>query len=114
VCKDRSNPERDILVNLFSNRVSKESDANRRRILTEWLEESYNSEAKIQEIIESAPDAGDPNQRHIYLDLDSGVNLTRAEVLEVARGLYPGALKKLASVLTHLKVRPIWNFGNLY
>lgn len=73
-------------------------------MLTEWLEESYNSEAEIQEMIDAAPDAGDPNQRRIYLDLDSGVNLTRTELLEVSRSLYPGVLQKLASILTHLKV----------
>jgi hypothetical protein len=104
VCKDRNNPERDILVNSFSNRVGRETDADRRKMLTEWLEESYNSEAEIQEIIEGAPDAGHPDQRRVYLDLDSGVNLTRTELLEVARSLYPGVLKKLASILTHLKV----------
>lgn len=104
VCKDRNDPHRDELVDAFSNQVGKEKDQNRRQMLTEWLEESYNSEAEIQEMIDSAPDAGDPNQRRIYLDLDSGVNLTRVELLEVARSLYPGVLQKLASILTHLKV----------
>lgn len=74
-------------------------------MLTEWLEESYNLAEAIEEMIGSAPDAGDPNQRRIYLDLDSGLNLTRTELLEVSRSLYPGVLKTLASILTHLKVR---------
>jgi hypothetical protein len=91
-------------VNAFSNQVGKEKDEARRKLLTEWLDESYNSEAEIQEMIDAAPDAGDPNQRRVYLDLDSGVNLTRMELLEVARSLYPGVLQKLASILTHLKV----------
>ena len=55
-------------------------------------------------MIDAAPDAGDPDQRRIYLDLDSGVKLTRTELLEVARSLYPAVLQKLASILTHLKV----------
>jgi len=105
VCKDRNDPRRDDLVNAFSEQVGKEKDPNRRQLLTEWLEESYNSEAEIQEIIDTAPDAGDPNQRRIYLDLDSGVTLTRMELLEVARSLYPGVLQNLASILTHIKVR---------
>lgn len=105
VCKDRNDPRREILVNSFSEEVGKEKDPDRRQVLTEWLEESYNSEGEIQEMIDAAPDAGDPNQRRIYLDMDSGVNLTRTELLEVARSLYPGVLQKLASILTHIKVR---------
>lgn len=96
---------RDTLVNAFSQQVGRETDAERRKMLTEWLEESYNSEGEIQEIIDSAPDNGDPNQLRIYLDLDSGVKMTRAELLEVARSLFPGVLKRLASILTHIKVR---------
>ncbi|KAG8829344.1 hypothetical protein FRC17_006734 [Serendipita sp. 399] len=104
VCKDRSNPYREELVNAFSNKVGKESDENRRKMLTDWLEESYNAVEEIMELVDAAPDAGDPKQRRIYLDLDSGIDLTRAELLEVARSLYPGVLKKLASILTHLKI----------
>lgn len=104
VCKNRNDPRRDDLVNAFSEQVGKEKDLDRRQMLTEWLEESYNSAAEIQEMIDAAPDAGDPNQRRIYLDLDSGVNLTRTELLEVARSLYPGVLQKLASILTHIKI----------
>ncbi|CCA69537.1 hypothetical protein PIIN_03476 [Serendipita indica DSM 11827] len=100
VCKDRLNPYRDDLVNSFSNQVGKETDPERRKTLTEWLEESYNSEQEITELVEAAPKGGP----RVYLDLDSGVDLTRTELLEVARSLYPGVLKKLASILTHLKV----------
>ncbi|KAG8799752.1 hypothetical protein FRC19_000072 [Serendipita sp. 401] len=103
VCKDRTNPYREELVNAFSNKVGKESDENRRKMLTDWLEESYNAEEEIMELVNAAPDSNDPKQPRIYLDLDSGIDLTRTELLEVARSLYPGVLKKLASILTHLK-----------
>ena len=39
-----------------------------------------------------------------YLDLDSGVELTRRELLEVLRSCNSDVLKKLAAIITHLNV----------
>ena len=39
-----------------------------------------------------------------YLDLDSGVELTRRELLEVSRSCNSDMLKKLATIFTHLNV----------
>jgi hypothetical protein len=121
VCKDRTDPRRDELVNMFSQQVGKENDPNRKQILSDWLETSYDSATEIEELIKKAPDHGDSKQKRFYLDLDAKLDLTRTELLEVsaslvkvgkstklfqvARSLYPGVLKKLASILTHIKVR---------
>lgn len=83
VCKDRTDARRDELVNMFSQQVGKENDPNRKQILSDWLEDSYDSAEEIEELIKKAPDHGDPKQRRFYLDLDANVNLTRTELLEV-------------------------------
>ena len=84
VCKDRTDPRRDELVNMFSQQVGKENDPTRKQILSDWLEGSYDSAEEIEELIKKAPDHGDPKQRLFYLDLDANVNLTRTELLEVS------------------------------
>ena len=87
MCKDRTDPRRDDLVNLFSQQVAKENNPTRKQILSDWLEDSYDSAAEIEELIKKAPDHGDPKQKRFYLDLDANVNLTRAELLEVSVSL---------------------------
>ena len=104
VCKERLSEHRDRLVNLFSQNVAAIQDAAKREAMKEWLEASYDSSAAINEIIETAPDHGDPNQQRMYLDMDADVHLTRMELLEVARSCYPGVLEKLARMFTHAKV----------
>ena len=84
VCKDRTDPRRDELVNLFSQQVGKENNPTRKQILSDWLEASYDSAAEVEELIKKAPDHGDPKQKRFYLDLDANINLTRTELLEVS------------------------------
>jgi hypothetical protein len=84
VCKDRMDLRRDELVNIFSQQVAKENNPTRKRILSEWREDSYDSAEEIEELIKRAPDHGDPKQKRFYLDLDTNIQLTRAEILEVS------------------------------
>ena len=84
MCKDRTDPRRDELVNMFSQQVGKENNQTRKQLLSDWLEDSYDSAAEIEELIKKAPDHGDPKQKRFYLDLDANVNLTRTELLEVS------------------------------
>ncbi|KAF7973109.1 hypothetical protein HWV62_16222 [Athelia sp. TMB] len=101
VCKDTNNvAEKNKLINSFSVAVCKIADPEVKRNLALWLEESFDATEEIQKIVGCAP-AGGPQ---IYLDLDSGVDLTRTELLEVSRSCYSGILKKLASIFTHLKL----------
>lgn len=101
VCKDTNNgAEKNRLINSFGVAVGKIADPEVKRSLAVWLEESFDATEEIQKIAGCAP-VGGPQ---IYLDLDSGVNLTRTELLEVSRSCYSGILKKLASIFTHLKL----------
>ena len=84
MCKDRTDPRRDELVNMFSQQVGKENNQTRKQLLSDWLEDSYDSAAEIEELIKKAPDHDDPKQKRFYLDLDANVNLTRTELLEVS------------------------------
>ena len=56
----------------------------------------------IEEIVKKAP--VDEATVWVYLDLDSDVELTRRVLLEVSRSCNSDVLKKLATIVTHLKV----------
>ncbi|KAJ7713993.1 hypothetical protein B0H16DRAFT_1809135 [Mycena metata] len=101
VCKDTS-PRKTELVNLFSEFVSKVKEAEKKAVLRQWLEESFDQTDMIEALIaRHCPNADGPM---VYLDLDADVQLTRTELLEVSRSCYSGVLKRIATVFTHLKV----------
>jgi hypothetical protein len=99
VCKD-TNDKKIQLLDSFSNRVSKVTDPVQKAGLQQWLEDSFDATEEIEAIIARHGTDGPM----VYLDLDSDVELTRTELLDVARNCYAGVLKKVASVFTHLKV----------
>lgn len=104
VCKDTNISEKTRLLNAFSDRVGKITDPAQKADLAQWLEESFDATEEIEGIMARVP-AGGPA---VYLDLDSDVELTRTELLEVSRSCYSGVLKKVASIFTHLKVSYIF------
>lgn len=101
VCK-RESEEKRALVDSFSVKVARIDSAEKRAEMQQWLEESFDSTEEIEAIIAQA----DPlaSNTRIYLDLDSGIDLTRRELLEVTKSCYHGVLSKLAAVFVHLKV----------
>lgn len=101
VCKDTRNiPEKNQLIDRFSAAVGKIDNPEVKRNLALWLEESFDATEEIERIIAVAP----PDSSLVYLDLDSGVGLTRSELLDVSRSCYSAVLKKLATIFTHLKL----------
>jgi hypothetical protein len=102
ICSQPPSQEQNALLNAFSSRVGAIKDASQKKALQEWLDESYDATAKIEDIISRAAKPGSPE---VYLDLDADVKLTRTELLEVSKSCYAGVLKNLATIFTHLKVR---------
>jgi hypothetical protein len=99
VCKGTNN-NKNQLLNAFSNRVGKVTEPAEKASLQRWLEDSFDATEEIENVIARVESKGPM----VYLDLDSDVELTRVELLEVSRSCYSGVLKKVASVFTHLKV----------
>lgn len=100
VCKDTHDKRKTQLLDAFSNHIGKINDPIIKSNVQKWSEESFDATEEIESIIARANE----NSPMVYLDLDSGIDLTRVELLEVSRSCYSGILKKLASILTHLKV----------
>ncbi|TDL20326.1 hypothetical protein BD410DRAFT_725893 [Rickenella mellea] len=100
VCKESDNMEKQALVDAFSVRVSQLKDGKEKADMQQWLEDSFDSTEEINEIIATV-DASAPR---VYLDLDSEVELTRKELLEVSKSCYAGVLRKLVQIFTHLKI----------
>ena len=90
------------LANAFAVKAGQICSGEKREIMQKWLEDSFDSRAEIEEIVKKAP--VDEATVWVYLDLDSGVEFTRRELLEVSRSCNSGVLKKLATIFTHLKV----------
>jgi len=101
VCSQPPSEEQSALLNAFSSHVGAIKDPAQKKGLQDWLEESYDATAQIEDIIARAK----PGSPEVYLDLDADVELTRIELLEVSRSCYAAILKKLATIFTHLKVR---------
>ncbi|KAF7345337.1 RING-type domain-containing protein [Mycena sanguinolenta] len=101
VCKD-ADSRKTALVDLFSEYVSKVSNADEKAALRQWLEDSFDQTEAIEGIIKRHC-ANGPTQM-VYLDFDADVHLTRTELLEVSRSCYAAVLKKIARVFTHLKL----------
>ena len=66
------------------------------------MEDSFDSRVEIEEIVKEAP--VDEVTVWVYLVLDLGMELTERESLEVSKSCYSDVLKKLAAIITHLKV----------
>ncbi|KAH7100958.1 hypothetical protein BKA62DRAFT_704648 [Auriculariales sp. MPI-PUGE-AT-0066] len=99
VCREQT-PEKEEIVQEFGRSVGAIKDAEQRKSMTEWLEQSYDSSAEIEDIIKSASEGC----QWMYLDLDAQVEMTRVELLEASRNFHRGVLKKLASIFTHAKI----------
>ena len=102
VCKTGDSSKKADLANAFSVKVGQIDNEKKREVMQKWLEDSFDSRAEIEEIVKKAP--VDEATVWVYLDLDSGVEFTRRELLEVSRSCNSGVLKKLATIFTHLKV----------
>ncbi len=103
VCKDSSEANatnKQGLFDAFSQKIGQISDPAQRAAVQQWLEDSFDSSEEIEKIIDSA----ESKNPRVYLDLDSGIKLTRRELLEVSKSCYSGVLKNLVSIFTHLKV----------
>jgi hypothetical protein len=101
VCAEPASEEKQALLNAFSSCIWSVSDPQDKQHLQDWLEASYDATAKVNEMIEKHGDTTGPQ---IYLDFDADVQLTRIELLEVAKSCYSEVLKKLTTIFTHLKV----------
>ncbi|KAK7063370.1 RING-type domain-containing protein [Favolaschia claudopus] len=103
VCRDPSE-RRTHLVDAFSDAVGKITDFEKRAALRQWLEESFDRTAEIEQIIMRHRTAEGGESASLYLDLDADVRLTRTELLDVSRSCYSAVLKKIANIFTHLKL----------
>ncbi|CAK7222883.1 hypothetical protein SBRCBS47491_005015 [Sporothrix bragantina] len=118
VCNDRLNEARDQLLTLFSQQVEAITDADKKARLRQWLEESYDYEAEILEMIDNVPAAEqfpcvflDPTLDFAALaggddEDESGggapAGLTRADLLEIGRSCDARILRRLGRVLARL------------
>lgn len=121
VCGDRLNEARDRLIALFSQQVEAITDADKKARLKLWLEESYDYEAEILELVAAVPPAEqfpcvllDPTLDFAKLtaagaaggenDNDDGppAGLTRADLLEIGRSCDAKILRRLGRVLARL------------
>ncbi|KZV91550.1 hypothetical protein EXIGLDRAFT_648141 [Exidia glandulosa HHB12029] len=99
VCREQTAEKEDI-VQAFGLSVGKIADGEKRKGMTQWLEESYDSTAEIEEMMKKAGEGG----QWMYLDLDAQVDMTRVELLEASRSYHRGLLRQLASIFTHAKL----------
>ena len=90
------------LVNAFAVKAGQICSGEKREIMQKWLEDSFDSRVEIEEIVKEAP--VDEATVWVYLVLDSGVELTERESLEVSKSCNSDVLKKLAAIITHLNV----------
>jgi len=99
VCREQTS-DKEAVVLEFGRAVGKITDADQRKDMTSWLEQSYDASAEIEEMMKDAKEGC----QWMYLDLDAQVELTRVELLEASRSFHRGVLRKLASIFTHAKV----------
>ena len=118
VCNDRENPNREELISSFGLQVDRITSADEKERMKNWLAESYDYSAEVQEAIESIPE----NQRYpcVYLDPTLAFTKTkdaygeddearraitdfrRDELLEIGRSCDYRILRRLGRVLTRL------------
>ncbi|CAK5262092.1 unnamed protein product [Mycena citricolor] len=94
-----NNERKAALVNLFSAQVGRIEDVEQKKGLKLWLEESFDQTEEIDKMIQAAA-----SRPAVYLDFDADVRLTRTELLEVSHSCYPGVLKRIGKIFTHLKL----------
>jgi hypothetical protein len=70
-------------------------DASQKKALQDWLDESYDATARIEDIISRS---AKPGSQEVYLDLDADVELTRTELLEVSRSCYAGSSRSATKI----------------
>ena len=90
------------LVNAFAVKAGQICSGEKREVMQKWLEDSFDSRVEIEEIVKKAP--VDEAMVWVYLVLDSGMELTERELLEVSKSCNSDMLKKLAAIITHLNV----------
>jgi hypothetical protein len=119
VCNDRANENREALISSFGLQVDRIANADEKELMKNWLAESYDYSAEVQETIELVPEA----QRFpcVYLDptlafvkptgADTGgededdrpiAAFRRDELLEIGRSCDYRILRRLGRVLTRL------------
>jgi hypothetical protein len=99
ICKDKSDPRRDIIVNKLSNVISNLNNAADKTIMQIFIEQSYNQSDQIQELIESC------EIQFPSLIIDKNLSkLSCKDILEITRSCSPTALKQLCEILTNLKI----------
>jgi len=118
VCNDRDNEERDNLVNAFSLQIDRISNANEKDRMKNWLAESYDYTAEVQDTIEAVPEESrfpcvylDPTLAFTRVrDIDETehednrpiTEFLRDELLEIGRSCDYRILRRLGHVLTRL------------
>ena len=90
------------LANAFAVKAGQICSGEKCEVMQKWLEDSFNSRVEIEEIVKKAP--VDEATVWVYLVLDSGMELTGRESLEVLKSCNSDVLKKLAAIITHLNV----------
>ena len=119
VCNDRGNPEREGLISSFGLKVDRIVNTDEKERMKNWLAESYDYTAEVQEAIETVPE--DRRFPCVYLDPtlafahanhaesqdDEGPNraitdFRRDELLEIGRSCDYRILRRLGMVLTRL------------
>lgn len=118
VCNDRENEERDNLVNAFGLQIDRISNTDEKERMKNWLAESYDYTAEVQETIDAVPE--EKQFPCVYLDptlmftksRDIGgvedddnrpiTEFSRDELLEIGRSCDYRILRRLGRVLTRL------------
>ena len=90
------------LVNAFAVKAGQICSGEKCEVMQKWLEDSFDSRVEIEEIVKEVP--VDEATVWVYLVLDSGVELTERESLEVSKSCNSDVLKKLAAIIMHLNV----------
>ncbi|KAI0968111.1 hypothetical protein F4678DRAFT_202552 [Xylaria arbuscula] len=117
VCNDRTSEARDLLITKFGAAIERISAPDEKQMMKIWLDESYNYEAQIMEMIEQVA----PEDRYpcVFLDptedwsaskededdntsVQGPGQLTRADLLEIGRSCDYRILRRLGRVLTRL------------
>lgn len=122
VCNDRDNPARDKLITSFGLHVERMANADEKKRMTSWLEESYDYATEIMETLDAVPE----HQRFPCVFLDPTIDFASAresgeqdgdedkdhdrpvtafrrdELLEIGRSCDGRVLRRLGKVLTRI------------
>ncbi|RBQ97197.1 hypothetical protein VDGD_05383 [Verticillium dahliae] len=116
VCADRANDARDDLVMAFGQAVDRITSETRRRKMKDWLAQSYDFSAVIQDAIGDMTEDErypcvlfDPTENFTAVATAGGTDnrqvtdLTREELLDIGRSCDPSILRRLGKVLAQMK-----------